>query len=85
MTVERVPRPVGLPLGVYAQDDLGDLAPVGAICLSVEHAEVCDGVVFVVNREPGFIRDDISNMRISERRHKDLMQLGRQIVNVFTI
>ena len=64
MTVERAPRPLGLPLRVYVQDDPGDLAPVSSICLGVEHTDVSNRVLFVVNREPWFIRCEIGDLWI---------------------
>jgi len=33
---------------VYAQDDLRDLAPVGSVCLGIEHADVGDHMTFSV-------------------------------------
>jgi hypothetical protein len=51
MSVVRAPRPVGLPLRVYMQDDPRDLAPVGAVRIGIEHAEIRDDVLFVVYRE----------------------------------
>jgi hypothetical protein len=40
MTVERAPRPIGLPLGVNVLDDPRDLAPVGSVCIGIKHAEI---------------------------------------------
>jgi hypothetical protein len=42
VTIVRAPRPIRLPLRVYVQDDLRDLAPVGAVRICVEHAETRD-------------------------------------------
>jgi hypothetical protein len=43
--------PDQLPLGVDVQRDPRDLAPVGAVCIGVEQAEIGDQVLFVVLRE----------------------------------
>ena len=51
VTVIRAPRPLGLPLRVYMQHDPRDLAPVGAVRIGIERAEVRDEVLFVVSSE----------------------------------
>jgi len=51
VTVERAPRPIGLPLGVDMQGDPRDLAPVGAVRVGIEHAEIRDQMLLVVHRE----------------------------------
>jgi hypothetical protein len=45
MTIERAPRPIGLPLGVNVQDDPRDLVPIGAVCIGIKHAEIRDGAI----------------------------------------
>jgi hypothetical protein len=45
------PRSIWLPLSVNVQDHPRDLTPVGAFLIGIEHAEICDEMLFVVHRE----------------------------------
>jgi hypothetical protein len=64
MTVVRTPRPIGLPIRVYMQNDPRDFAPVGAVRMGIEHAEICDEVLFVVPREHRIRRREIGAIGI---------------------
>jgi hypothetical protein len=50
MAVEGVARPIRIVLRIDMQDDPAYFVPVGAICLGIEHAQIGDGVLFVVDR-----------------------------------
>ena len=48
---ERYPRAVGLVVWVDAQHDPRDIAPVGALLISIKHAHVRDRVLLVILSE----------------------------------
>jgi len=59
MSVERARRSIRLPLGVNVQHDPRELAPVGAVRMGIEHAEIRDPVLLVVGRERWIGRREI--------------------------
>jgi hypothetical protein len=54
----------GLPLGVYMQHDPRDLAPVGAVRIGIEQAQIGDQVLFVVPREHWIGRRQIGTIGV---------------------
>ena len=67
MAVERSSRAIRLKLWIDVQHDLRHFTPVGSLLIRIEHAQISDDVLFVVDREHGIRRSKIGNVWISRR------------------
>ena len=65
MAVERSSRAIRLKLWIDVQHDLRHFTPVGSLLIRIEHAQISDDVLFVVDREHGICRSKIGNVWIS--------------------
>jgi hypothetical protein len=73
MTIVHSPCPVGLALRVYRQDDPRDLAPVSAVRIGIEHAQIGDQMLFVVRRERWIGGREVGDIGIEGRRYVDVI------------
>ena len=65
MAVERASRAIRLKLWVDVQHDLRDFAPVGPLLIRIEHTQISNDVLFVIDREHGIRWRKIGNVWIS--------------------
>ena len=49
--IERPPRLFGVALRIDAEHDPRHLVPVGTPSIGIEQAEICDGVLLIINGE----------------------------------
>ena len=64
MSVKRVFGTIVLELWINMQNQLGDLAPICSLRISIEHSQIGYDVLLVVNRENSIRRRDIRNVGI---------------------
>jgi hypothetical protein len=65
VAVERSSRAIRLKLWIDVQHDLRHFTPVGPLLIRIEHAQISNDVLFVVDREDGIRRRKIGNVWIS--------------------
>jgi len=67
MAVERSSRAIRLDLRIDVQHDLRHFTPVRPLLIRIEHAQISDDVLFVVDREYGIRGSKIGDVWISRR------------------
>lgn len=65
VAVERSSRAIRLKLWIDVQHDLRHFTPVGSLLIRIEHAQISNDVLFVVDREHGIRWCGIRNVWIS--------------------
>lgn len=65
VAIERTSRAIRLKLWIDVQYDLRHFTPVGPLLIRVEHAQISNDVLFVVDREHRIRRRKIGNVWIS--------------------
>src|ERR1700744_2035853 len=67
VSIECVLCAIVLELGIDVQHDSRHLAPVCSLLIRIEHAQIRDNMLLVVNREHGIRRRGVGNVWISMR------------------
>src|SRR6185437_15106912 len=67
VAVERSPRAIRLKLWIDVQHDLRYFTPVRPLLIRIEHTQISNDVLFVVDGEHGIRRCKICNVWISRR------------------
>jgi|GEM_PF-3614236 hypothetical protein len=64
VTIERTSSAVVLELWIDVENDLRHLAPVGSLRVCIEHAQISNDMLFVVDREHRIRWRKVGNVRI---------------------
>ena len=64
MAVECAPGPLGFHDRIDMENDMGDLFPISAIRLRIEHAEIRHDVFLVIGRQDGIARSVVRDIGI---------------------
>lgn len=67
MAIERTSCAIMLDLWIDVQHDLRHLAPVRPLLIRIEHTQIRDDMLLVVDRKHGIRRRDVGNVWISRR------------------